>query len=107
MGTGSAEKRVRGICMAIQYDNGRPTDAHVYDIGTPAVFPEKAFFECGPKHGGSQLRRFGFVEWWSDDPPRVTGLVRRDGDVLFADWKVAAFVEEAIKEKIERDLAIA
>lgn len=107
MGTGSAEKRVRGICMSIEFDNGRPTDAHVYDIGTPAVFPEKAFFERGPQHSGSQLRRFGFVEWWSDEPPRAHGLVRRNGDVLFADWKVADFVEQAIKEKIERDSTIA
>ena len=100
---GGAEKRVRGICMSLDYSDGAPVDVHVHDIGTPAVFAERAFFDGDGAR--NHLRRFGFVEWWSELKPRAHGLVRRNGDIMVADWRVALFVEQAIKEKIQRDEA--
>lgn len=102
MGSGP-ETRVRGICLSLGYSKGIPAEVHVHDIGTPAVFPKKAYFD--DDGGITKRRRFGFVEWWSDDPPRSQGLLRRTGDIMVADWRVALFVEEAIKEKIQRDEA--
>ena len=94
--------RVRGYGMAIDFLDGYAADARLIDKHAPSLFPEKAMLTEGER---GDRRRFGFVEYWSDDVPPKSGLLRYVGDAFFADPRTAEFVWQACIEKIENDAA--
>ncbi|WP_085423255.1 hypothetical protein [Xaviernesmea oryzae] len=94
--------RVRGYGLAIDFLDGYAADARPIDKHSPALFPEKAMLTEGEK---GNRRRFGFVEYWGEDVPPKSGLLRYVGDAFFADPRTAEFVWMAVIEKIENDAA--
>lgn len=95
-------QRIRGWGLAIDFLNGYAADARILDRHAPALFPERVAKTEGED---GDRRRFGFVEYWSDDTPPKSGLLRYVGDAFFADPRTAEFVWQACIEKIENDAA--
>lgn len=95
-------KRIRGFGLAIDFLDGYAADARLIDKHAPALFVERVAKTEGED---KDRRRFGFVEWWSDAPPKKSGLLRYVGDAFFADPRTAEFVWQAVIEKIENDAA--
>jgi hypothetical protein len=94
--------RIRGWGLAIDFLDGYAADARILDRHAPALFPERVALTEGEN---GDRRRFGFVEYWADDTPPKSGLLRYVGDAFFADPRTAEFVWQAVIEKIENDAA--
>lgn len=94
--------RHRGFGLAIDFLDGYAADARQIDRHAPALFIERIAKTEGEEH---DRRRFGLVEYWADDIPPKSGLLRHVADAFFADPRTCEFVWQACIEKIENDAA--
>lgn len=95
-------ERHRGYGLAIDFLDGFAADARQIDKHAPALFIERIAKTEGEEF---DRRRFGLVEYWSEDIPPKSGLLRYVADAFFADPRTAEFVWQACIEKIENDAA--
>lgn len=94
--------RHRGYGLAIDFLDGYAADARQIDKHAPALFIERIAKTEGEEF---DRRRFGLVEYWADDIPPKSGLLRHVADAFFADQRTCEFVWQACIEKIENDAA--